>query len=92
MVDKVMTKEWVGETREGGREGGREEDNIKSSFLCLASPMCLPSFPLLFPSSLCLAPTAGMDAAVAGLALTYALPFSQAVVFSIRSHAELEMR
>lgn len=33
----------------------------------------------------------GMDAAVAGLALTYALPFSQAVVFSIRSHAELEM-
>jgi len=33
-----------------------------------------------------------MDAAVAGLALTYALPFSQAVVFSIRSHAELEMR
>ncbi|EWM25213.1 atp-dependent bile acid permease [Nannochloropsis gaditana] len=34
----------------------------------------------------------GIDAAVAGLALTYALPFSQAVVFSIRSHAELELR
>jgi hypothetical protein len=27
----------------------------------------------------------------AGLALTYALPFAQAVVFSIRMHAEMEM-